>query len=201
MPALRKEGDEEIDRSQEVLSELLWGLLLESDGGGHPGSFLDPESDGLHQLLHLGLDALRVADVDWLLVDAVDYLTNGLGELELERLRDQKDVEFPRPLLGLLGVCLELGDLFHVGEIEAEGLGLVDVVHNPNDADVEAPLDWVMEDYRGVELLLLVNVVVPELDLELEGLGEVPLLLLCEGGLDHLSNLGIGEFVHRFIKY
>ena len=75
------------------------------------------------------------------------------------------------------------------------------MVEDSNDADFELSLDWVMKNDSWVELLLLVNIVVSELNLKLNGLREVPLFLLGKSSLDMFCDLGIAEFVHRFIKF
>ena len=121
-------------------------MLLQSEGGGHPGSLLNSESDGLDEVCHLGLDGLRVVDEDWLSTDDIDQLTNGLGELELERLRDQKNVKFPGPFLDLLGVLGESCDLVQIRGVQLESLGLLHMVEDSNDADFELSLDWVMKN-------------------------------------------------------
>lgn len=75
------------------------------------------------------------------------------------------------------------------------------MIKNSNDTDRELSLDWIMENDSRVEFLLFVNIVVSKKDLQFNGLREVSLFLLSQSCLDVFSDLGIAEFVHRFIKY
>jgi hypothetical protein len=142
------------------LSQFFGGLVLESDGSGQPRSFLDSESDSLVKLGHLGFNGLGVSDEDWLSSDSVDHLTDQLGELEFERLRNQKDVVLSGPFLDLLGFLGKSVDFVKVTGIEVKSLGLVNVVKDSDNTDIEGSLDWIMENNGRVEFLLLVNIVV-----------------------------------------
>jgi hypothetical protein len=75
------------------------------------------------------------------------------------------------------------------------------MVKDTDNTDRELSLDWVMEDNGRVEFLLLINVVVSELNLELNSLGEISLLLRGKSILNMFSNLGVAKFVHWFIKF
>lgn len=99
------------------MSDLVHWKVVAGDSGRQPRSFLDSESDSLKEFLELLFDGLVLENENGLLSDRVDLLSDGLDELQLERVGNQKDIVLSGPLLDELGFLGNEVDFLH-------GLGL-----------------------------------------------------------------------------
>jgi len=81
LPSLLEEGDEEVERHVDVLSDLLVFEVGGGDGGGQADNLLELELDGGLEFLDLGLDGLTFGDGDGELADLVEDGTAESGDL------------------------------------------------------------------------------------------------------------------------
>lgn len=138
------------------MSHFILREIVLSDSSSQPGSLLDSESDGSFELDHFRLKGFVFSNKAWLLAHGVDLLTNELDELELKRLRDQKNVVSSGPFLNQLGLFGKDVDFVQGLGVDSHSLGLVDMSYGSYHTHRQISFDWMIEDHSGVELLLLV---------------------------------------------
>jgi len=140
------------------------------------------ENDGGGELVgtvHVGADDTR------------DGLDDGLG--------GEEGVEAGAELLDELLVLVELLEGVHVGDGHVDLLGLVLVLEVGDEADVHTGAAEVGEAEGAGEALVLGGVVVLQVDLEVDGLGELALLAVVEDSVDGgLESVG-GDLGHVFV--
>ena len=75
MPALLKEGNEEVDAHVNVLSQVFGVHFNISDCGGHVQDFLKLEPDGVSNFLNLLIDAFALTNAQRELSDFDQHVT------------------------------------------------------------------------------------------------------------------------------
>ena len=173
LPALRKEGSQEVEGLQEVSSDLVASLFFLSNSSVNPGDTLDFEPGGVVELLDLVLDVCTFRDDDWESLDRGEWFTDQLVQVSVESRGDQDDIVASGPLLDLLEVVVELLEEVNIDvlDVALDALVSVDIVDDADDLEVSLDLVWKVN--VSCQLLLLLCVVVSEADLELNSLWEL----------------------------
>lgn len=192
VPALLEEGGEEVDAHEDVLSELLLSHVLVADGDGHAGDLLQLELDAGAGIVDLGLEVLVVSDDLGEHTNTVEDGSEDGGDLLDERVGGEEEGVLLGPLLDELLVLVEGLEEVEVDGVDVDLLVLNDVemLRVTDQADLEAWSGDVGQADGAGETLVLLGVVVLQTDLELDRLGELPLLLVFQDGGEGLVDLG-----------
>jgi hypothetical protein len=184
LPSLLEEGDEEVERHVDVLSDLLVFEVGGGNGGGQADNLLELELDGGLEFLDLGLDGLTFGDGDGELSDLVEDGTAESGDLLHEGFRADQSVERLSPLLDKLGFLVELLKTFSVDEGDTSSSSFFAVFHGADNSDLLVRVGHVGELDRAGETFILVGIVVSQTNLQLNSLVEVTLLTFFLHQLD-----------------
>jgi len=195
---LLKERSKEVKSHNDVLSELLIGHLLVTDGNIEAGNLLQLPLDGSLNVIDLLLNRLVVSD--WLRehTNSVKNGTENNWDLLNEGVGSEQEGVLFGPLLDLLLVLVELLESVHAGNINLNlSLGdFIGVLLIGNDADLEV-WSWDVRKSDGSdESLIFLWIVILKSNLELDSLLELSLLGLFSHVLDAFKNEGVGNLGH-----
>ena len=108
VPSFLKQGAQEVERHDDVLSDLLVGHFLVGDGDVHVGDLLQlPLNRGLH-VIKLLVERLLVSDWSWESTDSVKNWTEDNWDLLNEGISGEQKIELLGPLLDEFLVLVEL---------------------------------------------------------------------------------------------
>jgi hypothetical protein len=195
VPSLLEEGGKEVNTHKDVLSELFLSHLLVADGDGHAGNLLKLELDGGTGIINLGSEVFVVGDDLGEHTNTVEDGSEDGGDLLDEGVRGKEKGVLLGPCLNELLVLVEGLEELKVNNVDVDVLSLddINVLGITDQANLEAWSGDVGETDGSSETLILLGVVVLKTDLELNGLGELSLLLVLEDGGEALSNLGVSN--------
>jgi len=190
LPALLQQGDQEVDRHVDVLSEFFFGHGSNTDSSTHTEDLLQLESDGRLDFLKLFFNLFVFTDSDGELADLVEGVTHKLGDLLHQGFGGQKDIERLSPLLDQLLILVELLGTIDIDATNIDLLGLVTVDGSTDKTDLSVGGGDVGESDGSVESLILFGVVVSQTDLEFNSFGELSGLSTGK----HISNCLLKSF-------
>jgi len=179
VPALLEQRNQEVERHNDVLSELLVFHIGGSDGDVHAGNLLELPLDGCLDIVDLLLDGLVVRHWLWESVDSVQDWTKHNWNLLNEVVSGEQEIVLLGPALDKLFVLVELLQGIQCGHINVKtgSLNLILMLLIGNQADLEVWSWNVWDTHTTSETLVFLWVVVLESNLELNGLLELSLLL------------------------
>mmetsp|Transcript_74119 Transcript_74119/g.103035 ORF Transcript_74119/g.103035 Transcript_74119/m.103035 type:complete len:236 (+) Transcript_74119:341-1048(+) len=183
LPSLLQEGNQEVDRHVDVLSELLLRKSESSDGGTHAKDLLQLELDGGLQFLNLLSGGFVLSQSSGEFTDLRQSVTEQLGDLLHEGFGSNKHVIRLGPLLDELLVLVELLQTINIDAADLALLGLLAMGSGTDQTNSSVGGGDIGESDGAVESLILFGIVVSNTDLELNSLGEFSLLLVLL--LDH----------------
>ena len=180
VPALLQQRSQEVQRHDDVLSELLIGHLLVADGDVQVGDLLELPLDGGLHIVDLLFEGLGVGDWLWESTDSVKNWTEDDWNLLDEGIGGEEKIVLLGPLLDELLVLVELLQVVKGGNLNVGAfltvtscLGLILMLLIGNQANLEIWSWDVWESDGGSESLILLWVVVLEGNLQFNGLLEL----------------------------
>ena len=188
LPLLLQQRSKEVESHDNVLSELLVGHLLVTDGDVEAGDLLELPLDGSSNISNLLGERLVVGNGLREETDSVKMVTADLVDLGDDGVSGEEELVLLGPLGDSLLLLVELGEGIKVGDIDVEtgGSDLISVLLIGNDADLKLGTRDVGKSDGTGETLVLLGIVILETDLELDSLRELTSL----GVLPHISDIG-----------
>jgi hypothetical protein len=184
LPSLLQQGDQEVDRHVDVLSEFFFVHSGNTDGGTHTEDLLQLESNGGLDFLNLIFDLFVFTDGNGEFADLVKGVTHKLGDLLHQGFRSKKDIERLSPLLDELLVLVEFLGTFDIDATNIDLLGLVTMDGSSDKANLSVGGRNVGESDGTVETLILFGIVISQTDLKFNSFSE----LSCLSASKHIGN-------------
>merc|ERR1719369_982910 len=178
VPVLLQKRHQEVDGHQTVLSQLVGIHVHVTNGYAHAQDLLQLELDHAADLRHLVLQSVAVLNHGREFASLVQTWSEQTRDLRDENLRRDERVEGLSQLLDQLLVLVQLLQVLHALVRHAGTLSLLTVHGVSKDADLHSGTRHVRELDGAGEALVALRVVVLEADLKLDGLQELPRLLL-----------------------
>jgi len=205
LPVLLEKRDQEVDRHSKVVDELIVVHVDVTDGNVEAEDLLHLELDGGLDFVNLGLHGLGMSQHGGELTSLVETGTEKSGNLLDDGLGSEEGIVALGKLLDELLVLVELLELIGRFGLNADLVGLIDMLSITDDADLLLWSGDVGELDGTAETLVFCGIVVLEGDLELNSLEEVSLLRDrslqkdVDGFVKGLS-ADLGHFVSGFLS-
>jgi len=206
LPVLLEQRDEEVDGQHDVTEQLVLGHTDVADSDTQAEHLLELELDGGAQLVGLGNQIVSVGDGGGELTGLMETRTQQTRNLLNESLGSKEGIVLLRKLLYQLLVLVELLEVINGHELKAGGLSLVAMEGITKNTHGHLGAGNVGELDGTRETLITLGIIVLETDLELDGLGELPLLLLGGNlngadGFSHGGNADLTTHDWRRVKW
>ena len=203
VPSFLKQGAQEVERHDDVLSDLLVGHFLVGDGDVHVGDLLQlPLNRGLH-VIKLLVERLLVSDWSRESTDSVKNWTEDNWNLLNEGISGEQKIELLGPLLDEFLVLIELLQVVQGGDLDgaafhtiAECLGFILMLLIGDKADLHI-WSWDVWKLDGTsEPLILLWIVILKSNLELNSLLELSPLSFASHLGDAFENTLVCDLTH-----
>jgi hypothetical protein len=125
LPAFLEEGNQEVDRHVDVLSQLFFSHFNSSDGGTHAENLLQLEFDGSFDFLNFILDFFVFTDRNGEFANFIQCVSEQFGNLLHQRFRSDQNIEWLGPLLDELLVLVEFLETIDIEVTNVAFFGLV----------------------------------------------------------------------------
>mmetsp|Transcript_15986 Transcript_15986/g.28434 ORF Transcript_15986/g.28434 Transcript_15986/m.28434 type:complete len:238 (-) Transcript_15986:94-807(-) len=186
LPVLLQQGDQEIDRHLSVNKDLLVSHGHVADSDTHAQNLLQLELNRRLNLVNLDLERLVVGDEGGELAGLVQTRTKQTRNHLDDRLGGKEGLVLLGQLLHQLLVLVKLLQLLNVECVHTDAGRLLAMLHIPEHAQLHLRASHERKLHGAAETLVLLGIIVLQTDLQLNGLSELPLLLLgsFQDGLD-----------------
>lgn len=204
LPVLLEEGDEVVDGQGGVLADFFFLHVDVTDAAAEAENLLELELDGGADFLNLIGEVITEGNGGGELVGTVHVGTDNTGNGLDDGFGGEEGIELGAHLLDELLVLVEFLEVFHVHGGDTGLLGLVFMLEVANDADLVGGAADVGEAEGTGETLITGGIVVLEVDLEVNGFGELAFLTLGEDVLNGVvENLrrDLGHGGERFFVF
>merc|ERR1719378_83609 len=198
LPVLLQQGDQEVHGQVYVLDQFFLSHANVANSNTEAQNLLHLELDGGLQIQSLLLQVVIVGDQSWELTSLVQSWTQQSWDLLDEGVRGKESIIRSSKLLDLLLVLVQLLEVISRHGVHAKGLGLINMLLISQQTNLVLELGHVLQLDGSGETLVLLWIVILEADLEVHGLGELPLLVLAvlEDSVDTLIQSVTGDLTH-----
>lgn len=196
LPVLLEEGDEVVDGQRGVLADFLVLHVDVADAAAEAEDLLQLELDGGADFEDLVGKVVAEGDGGGELVGTVHVGTDNTGNGLDDGFGGEERIVLGAHLLNELLVLVELLEVFHGHGGDAGLLGEVFVLEIADDGDIVVGAADVGKAEGTGEALVAGGIVVLEVDLEVDGLGELAFLALREDILNGVLENLRGDLGH-----
>ena len=186
LPVLLEERDEEVDGQGGVLADFFFLHVDVTDAAAEAENLLELELDGGADFLDLVGEVVSEGDGGGELVGTVHVGADNTGNGLDDGFGGEEGIILRAHLLNELLVLVELLEVFHGHGGDTSLLGLVFMLKIANDGELVVGAADVGEAEGAGEALIAGGIVVLEVDLEVDGFGELAFLT---GGEDVLNGV------------
>jgi len=204
LPVLLEERDEEVDGQGGVLADFFFLHVDVTDAAAEAENLLELELDGGADFLDLVGEVVSEGNGGGELVGTVHVGADNTGNGLDDGFGGEEGIILRAHLLNELLVLVELLEVFHGHGGDTSLLGLVFMLKIANDGELVVGAADVGEAEGAGEALIAGGIVVLEVDLEVNGFGELAFLALEEDVLNGvLENLrgDLGHGVERLCVF
>lgn len=155
-----------------------------TDGGSKAEDFFQLELDGVFEVFNFIDDLLSFVDGEGMSLELDKDVSNQLSKLLEESIRGNQDIILFGPFLDFVLVLVESLETISINGIDSSSLSFFDVNDRSNNANLHSKMWLVGESNRSLESFVFFGIVIPETNLQLDGLNKLPLFFGCQ----HLSD-------------